>query len=459
MSVATLLARGTGTFTGGLHPPEEKGLAADRPIEVLPTPKGVRIALLQHLGAPCESTVKPRAQVELGEVIGRSEAFVSAPVHASVAGTIARASVATLPNGRHVAVIPVRSADEQPLEGRALFDDLFGGPWPLDNAEHCTPDEIIAAAKENGLVGLGGAAFPTHVKLVCNPAKPVDTLLINGCECEPFLTADYRLMLEAPQPVIAGALLARRAVGAEHVVICIEDNKPLAIEALRDAASGTHVEVRVLKTKYPQGGERQLVVATTGREVPGGGLPLDVGIVVVNVGTAAALARAVYRGKALTHRIVTVSGSGIREPKNLLVPVGTSYSELIGFCGGLTDDAVRVIAGGPMMGFTLSASRDGAETLPTPVTKGTSGITVLSRRDVERVQETACVRCGRCVQVCPMNLVPTKLALATRAGNREVLERYHISSCVECGCCAYACPASIPLVQLIRVGKVAFQKK
>jgi electron transport complex protein RnfC len=266
-------------------------------------------------------------------------------------------------------------------------------------------------------------------------------------------------MLESPDSVIAGTMLARRAVGVERVLLCIEDNKPQAIDRLRDAAVGTDVEVRVLRTKYPQGGERQLVAAALGREVPGGGLPLDVGVVVVNVGTASALARAVYRGKPLTHRIVTVSGSGIRDPKNLLVPIGASYAELIRFCGGLTDDAVRVIAGGPMMGFTLSVPRDGAEAIPTPVTKGTSGITVLATRDVQRARETACVQCGRCVQVCPMRLVPTRLALATRAGNRELLERYHITSCVECGCCAYACPASIPLVQLIRVGKVSLQRK
>jgi electron transport complex protein RnfC len=216
----------------------------------------------------------------------------------------------------------------------------------------------------------------------------------------------------------------------------------------------TPIKVVVLQTKYPQGGERQLVVAVTGRLVPGGGLPLDVGVVVVNVSTAAALARAVYRGRPLTHRIVTVSGSGIRTPKNLLVPIGVSYGELIKFCGGVTDDAARVIAGGPMMGATLSAADETSELLPTPVTKGTSGITVLNERDVRRTQETACVKCGRCVDVCPMRLVPTRLALATRAQNRPVLEQYHVASCVECGCCAYTCPAGLPLVQLIRVGKL-----
>jgi electron transport complex protein RnfC len=227
----------------------------------------------------------------------------------------------------------------------------------------------------------------------------------------------------------------------------LEENKPGAIAAIREAAEGTPVEICLLRTKYPQGSEKQLIAATLGREVPTGKLPLDVGAVVLNVGTAAALARAVFRGKPLTHRVVTVSGGGVRRPANLLVPIGTSYRELIEHCGGLRDDALRVVAGGPMMGFTLG-------TLDVPVTKGTSGITVLSAREVRRARETPCVRCGRCVEVCPMRLVPTKLALATRAGNAELARRHHIVACMECGCCAYVCPAQLPLVQLIRVGKV-----
>lgn len=435
------------TFRRGVHPAERKHLAEDAAIEVLPTPKEVHISLLQHLGAPCEPTVKPRSEVALGDVVGQSGAFVSAPVHASVAGTVARQSMVTLPNGRHVPAVPIKAADEQPLTGEALLEEIFGGEWPVDDIERCEPQQIVEAAKSGGLVGLGGAAFPTHVKLTRNEKTPIHTLLVNGCECEPYLTADYRLMLQAPAAIVAGGLVARRAVGAAEVIVCIEDNKPRAVETLRKAAEGTDVQVRVMRTKYPQGGEKQLIVAVLGKEVPTGGLPLHVGVVVINVGTAAALARAVLRGKPLTHRVVTVSGHGIRRPKNLLVPIGTSYRVLIEYCGGLTEDAARVVAGGPMMGFTLGS-------LDVPVTKGTSGISVLTRAEVAKAEETACVRCGRCVDVCPMRLVPTRLALAARADNAELAQRYHIAACMECGCCAYVCPASLPLVQLIRLGKV-----
>jgi electron transport complex protein RnfC len=390
--------------------------------------------------------VKPRTQVDLGDVVGEAKAFVSAPVHASAAGTAGPTSALTLPNGRHVSVVPIKTREQQPLSGRALFKDIFGGPWPIDRVEQYESQQIVEACRRAGLVGLGGAAFPTHVKLSRNELKPIDQVLINGCECEPYLTADYRLMLEAPEAVIAGALLAQRATGADRVVVCVEDNKPTAAAAIRSAARNTSVEVRMLKTKYPQGSEKQLLVAAVGKEVPTGGLPLDVGAVVVNVGTAAALARAVLRGKPLTHRIITVTGAGIKEPKNLLAPIGSSYRDLIGFAGGLTTDAVRVVAGGPMMGFTVGD-------LDTPVTKGTSGVTVLTRDEIHQAEETTCLRCGRCLDVCPLRLAPTKIALASRAANLDLAKRYHITACMECGCCAYICPARIPLVQLIRMGK------
>ena len=437
---------GKGTFARGVHPAGRKRLAEDAAIEVIPTPAQVAVPLLQHTGAPCEPLVKVKQEVVLGEKIGEGTGFITAAVHASISGTVMTGSVATLPNGRHVKTIPIKAAAEQPLSGAPLLEDQFGGEWPTSGLEAHTPEAIANAVREGGLVGLGGAAFPTHVKLVRNEKRPVDTLLVNGCECEPYLTSDYRLMLEFPAPIVTGALLAAQAAGARQIVIAIEDNKPAAIEALRKAAAGTAVKIVVVRTKYPMGGERQVIPAVLGREVPTGGLPLDVGVVVINVGTAAAIARAVLRGKPLTHRVVSVTGAGIVNPKNLLVPIGMPYSELIDDCGGLTPDAARVIAGGPMMGFALND-------LKAPVTKGTSGIVVLTQEEARRADETQCIRCGACVDVCPLNLVPTKLALASRHRDWDVAKRYHLLACCECGCCAYVCPAALPLVQLMRRGK------
>ena len=450
MSVLSAIFNPNGGFSGGVHPAGCKGLAADSPIEVISTPEQVSIPLLQHIGAPCQAEVEPRTEVKIGQTIGRSEAFVSASLHASIDGTTASASVTTLPNGRHVPVIPIK-AGEQSITGQSIWDDTFGGQWPTRHLKDLDPPKILQAIRDAGIVGQGGAAFPTHVKLTPNSAKPIDVILINGCECEPYLTADYRLMLQAPSTIVCGAILSAQAAGAERVVVAIEDNKLMAIDAMSRAARGTNVEVIALGTKYPAGGEKQTIRAALGRIVPTSGLPLDVGVVVVNVATSAAIARAVLREKPLTHRVVTVSGRGIAHPKNLLVPVGVSYKYLIDYCGGLTDDAVRVIAGGPMMGFAMND-------LNVPVTKGTSGITVLTRDDVSKADETQCLRCGRCVDVCPLDLVPTRIALASRHNDRDQAERFHISACMECGCCAYVCPAGIPLVQLIRTGKAQFPK-
>jgi electron transport complex protein RnfC len=437
---------GPGEFARGVHPPEGKEFSKDASIEVLPTPAQVAVPLLQHIGAPCTPVTKPRQEVAMGDVLGEPAGFVSAPAHSPINGTAQMPSVATLPNGRHVQTVPVKAGEGEQLAGEALLGDILGGEWPTEGFDQ-SPEDIRTAIQAAGIVGLGGAAFPTHVKLTPPEGKSVDTLLLNGCECEPFLTADHRVMLEHPSPVITGAILAARACGAENIYVAIEDNKPDAIEAMRKAAEGTGIAVAAVKTHYPMGGEKQTIQATLDRVVPTGGLPLDVGVVVINVGTATAIARAVVRGKPLTHRVITVSGGGIREPKNILVPIGVSYGELIEYCGGLTDDVGRVVAGGPMMGFTLGE-------LDVPVTKGTSGVTVLTKEDVKRATETNCIRCGRCVDACPVGLVPTRIALAARAGNWEVARRYHMAACIECGCCAYVCPASIPLVQLIRMGKV-----
>ncbi len=452
MSESSAKVPGPGTFRRGVHPPGHKDLSAGAAIEVMPAPAQVQIPLLQHLGAPATPIVESKQEVAAGEKLGEPSGFVSAAVHTPIAGTVQAASAATLPTGRHVATIPVKADDAQQASASGVWEDVLGGDWPVEAVEDHDGDAIAQAVRNAGVVGLGGAAFPTHVKITYNPDKPIDTILVNGCECEPFLTSDYRLMLEAPAPVVVGALLVARATQAKRVIVAIEDNKPAAVEAMQRAARDTDVEVAVVATRYPMGGERQTIQAVLNRKVPTGGLPLDVGVVVQNVGTCAAVARAVLRGGALTHRVVTVTGAGIVTPKNLLVPVGVSFGEVIDFCGGLTPDAERVVAGGPMMGFALGS-------LGSPVTKGTSGITVLTHEDVRRAAETTCIRCGRCVDVCPVSLVPTKIALAARAKDWDQAKRYHILACVECGCCGYVCPAAIPLVQLVRAGKAELPRE
>lgn len=436
---------GGGTFPHGVHPPERKTFAENAAIEVMSPPDKVTIPLLQNVGAPSKLAVKAKAEVAFGEKIADAGAFVSVPIHAPIAGKVAKLVNITLPNGRHVPAVPIKAEGEQ-LSGRDLWNEIFGGEWPRDGLSRYSDKEIVDAIQNAGVVGLGGATFPTHVKYVPNEKKPIDVVMINGCECEPYLTSDYRMMLEAPEPIITGALLLGQVTHAREIIIGIEDNKPKAVETLQRAAAGTGIRIAVFKTKYPQGSEKQLILAATGRAVPLGGLPLDVGVAVSNVSTAAVVARAVLRGKPLTHRVVSVTGAGIRNPKNLLAPIGIAMGELIETCGGLTSEAARIVAGGPMMGFAFSD-------MDTPVTKGTSGITVLTHADLKREAETNCVRCGRCVDACPMNLVPSKLALASRKKDIDLAQMYNIMACFECGSCAYICPAQIPIVQLVRTGK------
>lgn len=436
---------GSGTFSRGVHPPEHKELAKNAPIEIIPTPKKVMLPLLQHIGGPCTPLVKKKQTVAFGELIGKGEAFISASLHAPVAGVVQKMEVTTLSNGRHMQAIVIHSEGEQ-VEGQALWDTLFGGEWPQKTYQSMSPEEINTAINASGIVGLGGAAFPTHAKIIPNDRKPVDTLIVNGCECEPYLTTDYRVMVESPGAIVAGAQLAARAVGARIAYIGIENNKPEAVEALRQPAAEAGIKIAVVKTKYPQGSEKHLIKALLNREVPLGGLPSDIGVAMTNVATVTTLARAVMRQIPLTHRVISVTGGGIVHPKNVLVPIGTPMGELIDYCGGLKKTAGRILAGGPMMGFAFTNPK-------TPVTKGTSGITVLTHEEIRQVDQTVCVRCGRCVDVCPMNLVPTKLAAASRFKDLNLTRRYNINACFECGSCAYICPAGLPLVQNIRTGK------
>lgn len=436
---------GTGNFRHGIHPPDNKALSEESKVEVMDIPESVTLPLLQHLGVPCKPVVKPGQTVRYGEMIGLGEAFVSASLHSPIAGKVKRMTVVTLPNGKHLPAITIQ-ADGDQIPPQKIWDEMRSKDWPRDCISIYDPLTIVKIIHDSGIVGLGGAAFPTHVKVTPNDTRMIDTLMINGCECEPYLTCDYRLMQEAARSIVTGALLTGRAVSAREIVICVEDNKPEAIKKLTEATEQTVIKIAVLKTKYPQGSEKQLIKSVLGLEIPLGGLPSDVGVAMSNVGTMATVARAVIKEAPLTHRVISVSGRGIKTPRNLFVPIGISMKEVIDFCGGITHDAARIIAGGPMMGFSFSD-------LSAPVTKGTSGLTVLTHDEISDEKETPCIRCGRCVDACPMNLIPTRLALAARYNSPSIASQYHIHACFECGCCTYVCPAKINLVQLIRTGK------
>lgn len=424
------------TFHGGVHPKEEKHLTENSAFEFFQPKSQVILPLTQHLGKQAKPKVKKGSVVVQGELIAEADGFISAPVHSPVCGTVASIGKLDTVSGFPKDSIVITPNDQS---DKALLP-------PLD-PETITPDEIRHRVAEAGIVGQGGAAFPTSVKLTPPKDKVIEMVILNGCECEPYLTRDYRFMLERPDAVIAGLRLIMKALGVKQGIIGIEDNKPKAVESLKSKLKeNDSVKVLVLKTKYPQGAEKMLIKAATGREVPPGKLPLDVGIVIQNVGTAVSIYDAVVKGEPLVTAALTVSGKGIKNPKNLIVPVGTPIMDVLDFCGGVTEDAAKVIVGGPMMGvaqFNFSA----------PVMKATSGIVVLTRNEVDAKDETPCLRCGQCVEACPLGLMPTKLARYTQLEKYEEAEDIGITVCMECGTCAFTCPANIPLVQWIRLGK------
>ena len=425
------------SFHGGIHPPYHKQATAALPIVDATPPKTVVIPLHQHTGAPCEPLVKVGDEVRLGQKIGDSQSFVSAPVHASVSGKVTAIEARPHPGSGMVQAVVIES------DGLDTIDPLIA---PAGDLATLSPDEIKKIIRAAGIVGLGGAAFPTAVKVSPPPGKVINTVVLNGAECEPYLTADHRVMLEETADVIYGLRALMQACGAPRGMIAVEDNKPDAIEALHKALTGAEgIQIVVLHTKYPQGSEKQLVWACLEREVPSGGLPLDVGVVVSNVGTAAAVAQAIQSGKPLYERVVTVTGAAVAKPANLRVRVGTSFADLIEQCGGLTDPG-KVINGGPMMGIAQSS-------LDVPVIKGTSGILCLKRGEIIREQPTACLKCGRCVENCPMHLMPLWIAAYAERALHDEAERLNAMDCVECGCCSYICPARRPLVQAIRLSK------
>lgn len=424
------------SFLGGIHPHDGKELAKDKPIEVMPAPAEVVVPMSQHIGAPCAPCVKVGDLVKRGELIGTSPAFMHADIHAPVSGKVIR--IEERPHSGRIscqAVVIENDGEDSWADGLPLARD-----W-----QAMTNEEILTAIQSAGIVGMGGATFPAHIKL--KPAKPVDILILNGAECEPYLTADYRLMLEMPAKIVEGAQILARVLGVKRSVIGIEDNKPEAVAAMKKACEGTEIEVAALKTKYPQGAEKMLIKVIADREVPMGGLPMDVGAVVQNVGTVAAIDDAVVRGLPLTERIMTVSGDAVAEPKNLCVRIGTKYSDAIAFCGGFKEEPDKLLAGGPMMGMAQFTEE-------VPVMKGSSGILALTRKLTEHGPEMNCIRCGRCVKACPMGLVPSMLSiLSQRQDFTACRDSYGLMNCVECGCCTYICPAKRNIVQYIRNAK------
>jgi len=424
------------TFRHGVHPPEAKSATAGRPIERMPFVDEYVIPLNQHIGAPSKALVTPGEDVRRGQPIAEPGGFVSVAQHAPVTGTVRSVGLKLDAAGRMVESIVV-AAD--PYDAQR-----FEGTGPLD-FESLPRDEVVRAIQAGGMVGLGGAAFPSHVKLSIPEGKVVRTLVINGCECEPYLTCDHRVMAERPEAVVRGTRIMMSVLGVQKAWIGVELNKPDAIAALQ-AVAPPDVEVVGLEVKYPQGAEKMLIEAIFGEQVPQGGLPLDLGVLCNNVGTAAALADLFDRGLPLIERVVTVTGPGVARPKNLLVPVGTPLQAVIDACGGLVDAKSAVILGGPMMGRPQKS-------LNVPLLKGTSGILCLDGAGRGGHVEHPCIRCGRCLDACPLFLNPARLARLARAERPDQLEALSLMSCFECASCSYVCPSAIPLVQWMRVGK------
>ncbi len=430
------------TFERGIHPSYYKELTASKRVESAPLPKTVTIPLQQHLGAACEPLVKKGDLVIEGQKIGDVKAFVSAPVHASINGKVKDIELSNHPGGVRVLSVVI--------EGDGTAKEWSGAEIDLNSI---APEALRDAVREAGIVGMGGAAFPTSVKLAPPKGKAIEAVILNGCECEPYLTADHRLMIEEPGKVVWGLKALMRVTGASKGFIGIEENKPDAIEALKKAVGSTGIEIIVLEAKYPQGAEKMLIKAALGRKVPVGKLPLDVGVVVNNVGTAVAIYEALNYKKPLIERIVTISGNGVREPKNLKVRVGTSFEEVLNLCGGITGEGEKeVLNGGPMMGIAQS-------TLNVPVVKGTSGITVIASGKIKPEKYDPCIKCASCVAACPMGLMPYRLG---DYGLKQMLANFKDfdgQSCIECGCCSYVCPAKRPLLQWIRMGKFFIRRE
>lgn len=424
---------------GGIHPPENK-LSAGKKIETLALPKQVIIPLGQHIGAPAQALVKKGDLVKVGTLLAKAGGFVSANIHSSVSGKVNKVD---------------NVVDASGYKKPAIYIDVEGDEWEesIDRSEdlvkECSlsPKEIIDKIAQAGIVGLGGATFPTQVKLMPPPGSKPEIVIINAVECEPYLTSDHSLMMEKGEQILVGVSILMKAVNVSKAVIGIENNKPDAIAHLSKLAAGYKgIEVMPLKVRYPQGGEKQLIDAVIKRQVKSGALPISTGAIVQNVGTAYAIYEAVQKNKPLFERVVTVTGKAVAKPSNLLVRIGTPIANLIEAAGGLPENTGKIIGGGPMMGKALISA-------DVPVTKGSSGVLLLTREESVRKPMSNCIRCAKCVNACPMGLVPSLLMNATEFKNWELAEKNHITDCIECGSCSYTCPANRPLLDNIRFGK------
>ena len=426
---------------GGVHPSDNKQWSKCSAIEAMELPDVVNIPLAQHIGAPATAVVKKGDSVVVGQIIAEPTGFMSAAIHAPISGTVTAVDMQVNGQGLRQMMITIKREGDE-------WDAAIDRSPELVTECNLEPKEIIEKIKAAGIVGMGGATFPTHVKLSIPDGKRAEILIINGVECEPYLTSDYRTMLERGEQLVVGVRILMRAIGVTKAVIGVEANKPDAVKHLKGIiGDATDIKVQMLATQYPQGGEKQLIAAVTGREVPAPpALPIDVGAVVCNASTAVAVYEAVQKNKPLIERVVTVTGSAVPQPKNLLTRFGTPVEALITKCGGLAEGDVKVINGGPMMGRALS-------NIGMPVMKGCSGITIMVGDAAKRGTESACIKCAKCVEACPMGLEPYLLSKQARKKAWEAMENNDITSCIECGCCQYTCPANIPLLDYIRLGK------
>ncbi len=435
---------GSKTFRHGVHPGTFKEQTEDRPIERMPFPEEVVLHLRQHLGAPSKPVVKTGDRVFRGQLVAEASGFVSVPLHASATGRVKAIEKRRHPAGNMSEAIVIQVDPDSP---QALHDDA-----PHD-WQSPSRDSLVKMIQAGGFVGLGGAAFPTHVKLSVPEGKRVEWVLINGAECEPYLTTDHRIMLESADSIILGIRITMKALGAGKSFFGIENNKMDAIRVLRDKLPpDLHCEVVPLETKYPQGAEKMLITAVLSREVPSGRLPIDVQVVVNNVGTVAAMGDFFGFGQPLIERVVTVSGPGVRNPSTLLIPLGTKLSDVLAYCGGVTEDTNQILFGGPMMG---SAQYH----MDVPILKGTSGILCLTHAEAAVRKEYACIRCSSCLDACPVFLNPSLLGQLARSGHHDQMRNLHLLDCMECGSCSYVCPSNIPLVQRFRVAKALLREE